>query len=51
MGSRRSAGLFLVGMGVGIALPPLPNELNMVKNVFWLILILVGIFLIIKEGD
>jgi high-affinity Fe2+/Pb2+ permease len=51
MGSKRSGGLFLIGMGIGLAFPALPNELNMIKNILWLILILAGIFMIIKEGD
>lgn len=51
MGSKRSTGLFFIGLGLGMAFPALPNELNMIKNIFWLILVLLGIFFIIKDGD
>jgi hypothetical protein len=51
MGSKKAAGLFLIGLGLGMAFPTLPNELSMIRNIFWLILVLLGIFFIIKEGD
>jgi len=54
---NKSAGLFLIGMGLGIAVtqfifPSLKESI--VGNFFWIswfILIIAGIFLIIKSGD
>lgn len=48
MTSRFQAGIFLIGMGIGVALPTLPAPLNIINSWVWILLIIVGVILLIK---
>ncbi len=47
------AGLVVLGVGLGMALPivlgTLPAPINMIQQYLWIILIVIGIILIIKD--
>jgi len=43
------AGLVLIGAGLGMALPSLPNPFNMIQPYLWILLIVIGVILIIKD--
>jgi len=43
------AGLVLLGAGLGMALPSLPTPFSIIQAYVWIILIIVGIILIIKD--
>ncbi len=50
MTSKVQAGLFLIGVGLGTALPAFPGPLELFRPWLWIILIIIGIILIIKSG-
>ena len=43
------AGLVILGAGIGMALPGLPAPMNVIQQYLWIILVIVGIILIIKD--
>jgi len=43
------AGLVIIGAGVGLALPSIPAPLNIIQPYLWIILIIIGVILIIKD--
>ncbi len=47
MNPKFLAGLFMMGMGLGIALPSLPEPLSILNPWLWIILLTIGIILII----
>jgi hypothetical protein len=47
--SKFQAGIFLIGMGLGVAFPALPAPLNILDTWVWVILIIIGIILIIRN--
>jgi len=54
MTSLLSAGLFIIGVGIGMAFSsviPLPDALNPIKASLWIILLIVGVVLIIKSHN
>ena len=42
------AGLFLIGIGVGMYLPALPKPLNTIQPFLGLIVIIIGVLLMLK---
>ena len=42
------AGLFLIGIGVGMYLPALPKPLNNIQPFLGLIIIIIGVLLMLK---
>jgi len=54
MASKVSAGLFLIGVGLGTTinqLLPSLGQFDVVKQALWIILIVIGVILIIKAHD
>ncbi len=47
MGSE--AGLFLIGIGVGLYVPSLPSPIDVIQPFLGLIIILIGVILLIKK--
>ena len=48
------AGLFIIGVGIGMAITSvltIPEALNPVKNILWFILLIIGVALIIKSHN
>jgi len=43
------AGLVLIGAGLGMALPQLPSPVSMIQPFLWILLIVIGVILIIKD--
>lgn len=43
------AGLFLIGLGVGMYVPTLPKPINVIQPFMGLIVILLGVLLLIKK--
>ncbi len=50
MSTRFQAGLFLIGIGLGIALPSLPEPITVLSPWLWILFILVGVILIVKSN-
>jgi hypothetical protein len=48
MNGKFHIGLFLIGIGLGIALPSLPKEIAFLNPWVWIVFIVIGIILIIK---
>jgi len=54
MASMVSAGLFLIGVGIGTTIGQvlyLPEQLAFIKPALWIILIVIGVILIIKSHN
>lgn len=47
--SKFQAGIFLIGMGIGVALPSFPEPLNIITPWLWIILVIIGTALVIKN--
>ncbi len=47
--SKFQAGIFLIGMGIGVALPSFPDPLSILNPWIWIILVIVGTALVIKN--
>lgn len=47
--SKFQIGIFLIGMGLGVALPSFPEPLNILNPWLWIILIVAGTALVIKN--
>lgn len=47
--SKFQAGIFLIGMGIGVALPSLPEPLAIINPWVWIILVIAGTALVIKN--
>lgn len=43
------AGLFLIGLGIGMYIPTLPKSINVIQPFLGLIVILLGVLLLIKK--
>lgn len=48
MGSE--AGLFLIGIGVGLYVPAMPKPIDVIQPFLGLIIILIGVMLLIKKS-
>lgn len=46
--SKFQIGLFIIGMGIGLALPRLPAPLNVLDNWLWILFLIIGVILMIK---
>ncbi len=46
---NNEAGLFLIGLGVGMYIPVLPKPINVIQPFLGLIVILIGVLLMIKK--
>lgn len=47
--SKFQIGIFMIGMGLGVAFPALPTPLNLIQPYLWVILIIIGMILIIRN--
>jgi len=43
------AGLFLIGIGVGMYLPPMPSKLGQLEPFLGLIVIIIGVLLMLRQ--
>jgi hypothetical protein len=50
MSTKFQAGLFFIGMGLGIALPAIPEPLTFLTPWLWILFILIGVILIVKSN-
>jgi len=48
MAGKFHIGLFFIGIGLGLALPALPEQLAFLNPWLWIVFIVIGILLIIK---
>ncbi|MDD4251209.1 MAG: hypothetical protein PHX27_03390 [Candidatus ainarchaeum sp.] len=50
MSTKFQAGLFMIGMGLGMALPSLPEPINFITPWLWILFIIIGVILLVKSN-